>query len=125
MSNHLEHLARRVEGDPFFLACPLRLYAKSEGLSDDALAAGLKCPKETLTAVLLCRAPSEEDESFYEGIERIAAKFSLDPDALAEAVRRGQALFHIARSLNTSNTLLAARDGDAKSGGDKRNGGQR
>jgi len=125
MSNHLDHLAHRLQDDPFFLACPLRLYAKSEGLSDDGLAAGLKCSKETLTSVLLCRAPSEEAESFYEGIERIAARFSLDAEAFAEAVRRGQALYHMARSLNTSNTLLAARDGDAKSSLDKRNGGQR
>lgn len=124
MSNHLEHLARRLEDDPFFLTCALRLYAKSQGLSEEGLAAGLRCSKETLTSVLLCRAPSSEDEAFYEGIERIAAKFSLDTDALAEAVRRGQALFHMARSLNTSNTLLAARDGDAN-GEDKRNGGQR
>jgi hypothetical protein len=125
MSNHLEHLTNRLEKDPFFLACPLRLYARSEGLSEEGLAAHLKCTKETLTSVLLCRAPSGEDESFYEGIERIVAKFLLDADTLAEAVRRGQALFHMGRSPNKSNTLLAARDGDAKSDAGKRNGGGR
>jgi hypothetical protein len=123
MSNHLEHLARRLEDDSFFLACPLRLYAKSEGLSDDGLAARLKCSTESLVSVLLCRAPSVEDNSFYEGIERIAAKFSVNAETLAEAVRRGQAIFDMARAANTSNTLLAARDNDAKSAGAQTNGG--
>jgi hypothetical protein len=122
MSNHLEHLARRLEDDPFFLACPLQLYAESEGLSEDRLAAGLRCSKEALLSVRLCRAPSGEDESFHEGIERIAAKFSVDADALAEAVRRGQAIFHMTRMPSTR-TLLAARDGETQSGEDDNNGG--
>ncbi len=124
MSKHLEHLAHRLQDDPFFLACPLQLYAKSEGLSEEGLAAGLKCSKAALVSVRLCRAPSGEDASFYEDIERIAARFSVDAAALADAVRRGQAIFHMARTLNTSNTLLAARDGDAQRGGDHKNGGR-
>jgi hypothetical protein len=124
MSNHLEHLARRLQDDPFFLACPLQLYAKSEGLSEEGLAAGLKCSKEALISVLLCRAPSGEHASFYEGIERVAARFSVDAGALADAVRRGQAIFHMARTPSTSNTLLAARDSDAQHGGDDKNGGR-
>jgi hypothetical protein len=125
MATHLEHMARRLESDPFFLACPLMLYQKSEGLSDDALAAGLKCSGEALVSVRLCRAPAGEDESFYDDIERIAARFSVDAAALAEAVRRGQALFRMAQSSNTSNTLLAARDGEAKDGGNQKKGGRR
>ena len=124
MSNHLEHLARRLQDDPFFLACPLQLYARSEELNEEGLAAGLKCSKEALISVLLCRAPSGEDASFYEGIERIAARFSVDAEALADAVRRGQAIFHMARTPSTSNTLLAARDSDAQPGGDDKNGGR-
>jgi hypothetical protein len=88
MPNHLEHLARRLEDDPFFLACPLRLYAKSEELGEDELAAAFKCSKEALMSVRLCRAPSQ-DESFFDCIERIATRFAADTDALAEAVRRG------------------------------------
>lgn len=38
MATNLEHLARRLEDDPFFLACPLTLYATSEGLSEESLA---------------------------------------------------------------------------------------
>ena len=123
MGNHLENLARRLEGDPFFLACPLKLYQKSEGFSEDTLAAGLKCSKEALLSVRLCCAPAGEEESFQDDIARIAARFSVDADALLEAVRRGQALFHMTTSNNTSSTLLAARDGDKDRENDQRKGG--
>ena len=108
-SKHLEHLAQRLEDDPFFLACPLKLYAKSEGLSKDGLAAGLNCSEESLLSVQLCRAPSGEDESFQDDIEKIAAKFSADADALAEAVRRGQAIFHLAKAPHADRCACAQR----------------
>jgi len=112
MSNHLENMARRLESDPFFLACPLKLYQMSEGLSEDALASRLKCSKDALLSVRLCRAPAGEEESFIDDVERIAARFSVDADALADAVRQGQALFHMTSAQNSSGTLLAARDRD-------------
>jgi hypothetical protein len=114
MGNYLEHMVHRLEGDPFFVACPLKLYAKSEGLDEDTLAARLKCSKESLVSVRLCRAPGEEEGAFHDDIERIAARFSVDGDALADAVRRGQALFHLTSSRNASGTLLAARDGETE-----------
>src|SRR5262249_47556869 len=108
---------------PFFLACPLKLYQKSEGLGQDALAAVLKCSNDALLSVRLCRAPAGEAESFQDDIERIATRFSVDADALAEAVRRGQALFHMATSdPRVGRTLLAARDG-TKEATEKENGG--
>lgn len=123
MGNHLEDMARRLESDPFFLACPLKLYQKSEGLSEDSLAAGLKCSNEALLSVRLCRSPTGEEESFHDDIERIAARFSVDGDALAEAVRRGQALFHMTSGRNASGTLVAARDGDKERGRNQKKGG--
>ena len=114
MATNLEHLARRLEEDPFFLACPLKLYAESEGLNEDSLAARMRCSKETFVLVCLCRAPTGDDESFQGDIERIAAKFSVDADLLAEAIRRGQAIFEMRRSTNAAATLMAARDGDKK-----------
>jgi hypothetical protein len=122
MANPLEHMARRLESDPFFLACPLKLYQKSEGLSDEGLAAALKSSREALLSVRLCRAPAEE-QCFGDEIERIAARFSVDGDALAEAVRRGQALFHMIGGQNVSATLLAARDGEKDQGGGQTKGG--
>jgi hypothetical protein len=114
MATNLEHMARRLEDDPFFLACPLKLYAKSEGLNEDSLAAQLRCSKETYVLVCLCRAPTGDDESFQDDIERIAAKFSVDVDVLAEAIRRGQAIFQMSRSTSAAATLMAAQDGNKK-----------
>jgi hypothetical protein len=123
MANHLENMARRLESDPFFLACPLKLYQKSEGLTEDMFAAALKGSKKALLSVRLCRAPASEEESFHDNIERIASRFSVDADALAEAVRRGQALFHMTRERNASGTLLAARDGERERATDQEKGG--
>jgi hypothetical protein len=122
MANHLENLARRLESDPFFLACPLKLYQQSEGLDEGTFAVGLKCSKDALLSIRLCRAPVGEEESFLDDIERIADRFSVDADALAEAVRRGQALFHMTSRCNAG-TLLAARDGESEQGADQEEGG--
>ena len=111
MNNHLESLAMRLRDDPFFLACPLALYADSEAMDDTKLAAALGCSPDDLVHVRLCRAP--DALRFTEDIERIASKFKLNPDVLAQAVRGGQAIFHL-REISGSNqgTLLAARDDD-------------
>ena len=114
MAKHLEHLARRLEGDPDFVACPLTLYAQSESLDRDSLASKLRCSEETLTLICLSRAPAEESESFQDGVDRIAAKYSVDGDLLAEAIRRGQAIFKMRQNAETARTLLAARDGPKK-----------
>ncbi len=111
MDAHLENLARRVHDDPFFLGCPLKHYAQSEALSDLALARKLRCDGDELALVRLCRAPLPESDSFSEDLERVAARFSLDADALAEAVRRGQALLEMKQGVKGP-TLLAVRDGD-------------
>jgi hypothetical protein len=123
MANHLDNLARRLESDPFFLACPLKVYERSEGLNEDTFAARLSGSKEALLSLRLCRAPAGEDESFLDDIERIARRFSVDADALAEAVRRGQALFHMTSAPTSAGTLLAARDGEREPGSDEGKGG--
>jgi hypothetical protein len=119
MSKNLEHLARRLKDDPFFVACPLTLYATSEGLDEESLASRLRCSKENFALVCLCRAPAGEAESFQDDIDRMATKFSVDADVLAEAIRRGQAIFQMKRSTESAATLLAARDGKKKRPGNK------
>ena len=108
MATNLENLARRLEDDPFFLACPLTLYATSEGLNAESLASRMRCSKENFTLVCLCRAPAGEAESFQDDIDRIATKFSVDADLLAEAIRRGQAIFRMKQNTESAGTLLAA-----------------
>ena len=120
MASNLENLASRLEGDPFFLACPLKHFAQSEGLDEETLASHLRCSNEALVSVRLCRAPTAESDAFHEEIDRVATRFAVDAGLLAEAVRRGQALFQMTQDGETRRTLLAARDGVAETSlGDK------
>ena len=119
MADHLEALARRLEDDPFFLACPLRLFANSEGLAEEELAARLECSKETLLLLRLCRAPDSDE--FSKDVDQIAARFAINRDALIEAIRRGQAMHHMSKYVESDRgILMAARDRDAKKGRKKR-----
>ena len=112
MSNPLEALARRVESDPFFLAEVLARYARAERLDDLGLAEALGCTPETLTMLRLCRAPRTEAPGFGEDVDCIAGRVGLDADRLAEVVRHGQALEHMAGPAASRGTLLAARDAE-------------
>jgi hypothetical protein len=123
MPKHLANLARRVEGDPFFLACPLAHFARSEGLNEEGLAVRFGCSLESLALVRLCRTPTAESESFHDDVARIADKFSISADVLADAVRRGQAIFHMTAGSESKRTLLAARDSDAEHNADFMTGG--
>jgi len=117
MSEALDRLARRVAGDADFLAAPLALYCRSAGLDDAGLCAVLRCPPERLTALRLCRAPDAEPASaFRRDVAAIADHFGLDADALAAAVRRGQALLRL-RQPADAGTLLAARGRRPEGGG--------
>ena len=111
MADPLETLARRVENEPFFLASTLALFARSEVLDDDALCRFLRCPPESFAMLRLCRTPEEDPSGFQRDVKRIAERFDADKDALAEAVRRGQALQRL-RQAAASGTLLAARDAE-------------
>jgi hypothetical protein len=112
-TDRLTTLAERVEDDPFFLGCPLRLYAKSEGLSEAQLAAALECSPDALVLLRLCRAPTAEQGRFQKGIEEISVRFGIKPDVLTEVVRRGQAIAQLARPGTAKGTLAAARDAEA------------
>jgi hypothetical protein len=117
MSTHLDRLARRVMRDAFFLAAPLARYAESQQMSDDALANYLGCGLDSLTHLRLCRNPDPGPPHFWRDIEKIASRFHVDPDTLAEIVRLGQALFHSHHSsgegvAKSAGYLMAARDGE-------------
>jgi hypothetical protein len=107
----LENLARRMEDDPFFLACPLRLFARSKGLDDSQLANWLGCSMQTLLPLRLCRAPVAESSRFLKDIGRIAATYHVDEAELADAVRHGQAIWQLRQGhAGGARTLRAARD---------------
>ena len=111
MADPLENLAKRLEADPFFLACPLRAVANSNKLDDLQLAEKPCCPQETLVPLRLCRAPAGDAAQFQKDIVLIAARFGVDADALTEMVRLGQALITM-RNGPAARTLRAARDVD-------------
>jgi hypothetical protein len=120
MSTHLERLAGRAAADPFFLAGALSAYARSEALDDAGLAARLGCTPTVLTLLRLCRAPRPEAPVYLQDVARIAARFNLDGERLAEAARQGQALLCLqdpaaGRQDSAAGFLLAARDRPADS----------
>jgi hypothetical protein len=110
----LDALAKRVEGDPFFLAALLKVYAASEHLDDAGLAAALGCRPDALTGLRLCRAPRAEPRDFRADVARIADYFGLDEARLLAVLRRAEALRALAAAqAGTRGLLLAARDGEA------------
>lgn len=108
------HLSRRVAEAPDFLAYALAEYARSERLEDAGLAERLGCAEETLPHLRLCRMPRAAAPWFWQDVEQIAQRFSVNAEVLAEIARRGQSLFQL-RAASTGpkeepNFLLAARD---------------
>ena len=63
--------------------------------------------------VRLCRAPRADPREFWEDVECVASRFGLDPDRLADAVQRGEAIRAMQQAQpGTRGMLLAARDGE-------------
>ncbi|HEX5269303.1 MAG TPA: hypothetical protein VFW33_02395 [Gemmataceae bacterium] len=111
MSDSLKTLAARAENDPFFMASPLAAYARGERLDDAALAAALGCAPGDLAMLRLCRAPRSDPAEFWDDVSRVAERFGIDPQRLAEAVRQGRVLLRFQAPRPGANGLLmAARD---------------
>jgi hypothetical protein len=109
----LQRLADRAAADPQFLAFALTEYAKAESLDRPGLLAALGAAEDRFPHVQLCRAPRADPDGFREDVDRIAAKFGLNRDVLATAVRHGQvAAAHqiAAGDPNEAGFLIAARD---------------
>jgi hypothetical protein len=117
MSSPLEKMARRVQDDPLFLAWALAEYARRERLDDDALAAALGCPVETLTPLRLCRTPGGGPAEFQRGVDRIAEHFGVDAEVIEEAVCCAEARRRLREEAGPRGMLLAARDAEPPDGG--------
>lgn len=108
-------LAARAGCDPHFLAFAFAEYAESEGLDEPGLLKLLAVTPAGLASARLCRMPRSDPAGFGEDVDRIAAKFGLDRDALAVVAKRGQVVAELrlaaeARAAESSTPLLAARD---------------
>ncbi len=114
MNPYLEHLALRVADAPDFFASALAEYARSEQLEDAGLAIRLGCSEGILTHLRLCRMPRAQAPLFWQDVEKIAQRFSLDAEVLAEVARRGHSLLRLRIGAGGQNSekgfLLAARD---------------
>src|SRR4051812_7322006 len=95
MNSPLDALARRAEGDPFFLGHLLAAYAGSESLDEHGLAADLGCRPEVLADLRLCRAPREDPGGFRADVQALADHFGLSFFGLGQVVRRAQALLRL------------------------------
>jgi hypothetical protein len=116
MTDPLALLAARAADDPFFLAAPLAVFARTERLDDTGLAHALGVVVSRLPELQLCRPPRPEPEHFWPDVRQIAGHFGIDPETLADAVRRGQMILRLrARSGapgGEGGTLLAAREAE-------------
>jgi hypothetical protein len=87
MSEPVARLADRAAADPHFLAFALAEYATAQNIDRAGLLAALGAAEERFPHVQLCRAPRADPDGFREDVDRIAAKFGLNRDVLAAAVR--------------------------------------
>lgn len=111
-SRRLRRLVARAREDYFFLGHTLSEYQKLNGMDDDRLAVFLKCRRETLNRLALCRKPDVDSREFAHDLRRIANFAACDADRLVQLLRYVAAL----QSLPVENTqtargfLMAARD---------------
>jgi hypothetical protein len=87
-------------------------------MDDNAVAKHLGCDVATLTHLRLCRNPDRDPPHFWRDVERIANRFDIDTDTLAEVVKLGQALLRTQHPVTegvgeSAGYLMAARDGES------------
>ena len=109
MIDRIDAFARRLRSDPFFLASALEDYAGSEHLDGAGLAAVLGCRVANLGALGLCRRPRSDRQHFTDDVRRIAVRFDVAEDRLAEVVRRSDVLTAL-REAESEDVMAAARD---------------
>ncbi len=110
----LRRAVAHARGHPFFLAALLLDWADREGLDMAGLADRLGCAPADLPRVLLCRRPTGTGPAFRADVERIAARFGLEPLRLTQAIRQATALAAMPPAA-AERWLAAARDREPES----------
>jgi hypothetical protein len=118
VSDFLDSFARRLRRDQLFLASAMEQYARSERLNGGELAERIGVDPETLGRLGVCRRPS--GETFARDVHAIAERFGADEVALAEVVRRADALEALCcGEVAGTEIVAAARDRDGVGEDDK------
>jgi hypothetical protein len=111
MIDRIDSFARRLRSDSYFLASALEDYATSEHLDAVGLAVAVGCRVTDLGSLGLCRRPRSDREHFMADVRRIAERFGISQDRLAEVVRRSDALTAL-REAESEDVIAAARNRD-------------
>lgn len=111
-SHPLALLMERARRDPFFLGFVLDAYARRKCFDDKTLAEHLRCPRDRLPELFLCRCPQGDDPKFAQDVRFIAEYAPCDETQLLLALRETVALAKLSKPSpgKNSSTLLAARD---------------
>ena len=104
----LYRAADRAATEPSFMAHVLETWGKAEGLTWTQAATRLGCTDDTAHRLALCRRPDPSPDRFSGDVERIAAYVNLDPDTVARAVRKADALQALRRTRPSTDTDAAA-----------------
>ncbi|MER3439574.1 MAG: hypothetical protein C4346_19365 [Chloroflexota bacterium] len=103
--------ARAAERRPAFLASVFAAYRAAEHLDEHGLARILKIPPEQVCGLALCLRP--RPEFFAEDVQRIAERFHVAPQTLAEIIRHVEAVAAIqAAGMGEGQIAAAARDAE-------------
>jgi hypothetical protein len=125
----LKRLAERVRDRSFFLGSALAIYQDAEELTEEAMAERLGCSPHTLTLLRLCRMPGHGSHSFERDVNHLAARFEIDGNRLADALREAEFLRAMPESDAGTNSgagwLMAARDRDATENPQRATDGQK
>ena len=113
-SNYLQVLSRKARSNEQFLGSALAVIAAENGLEMAEITSKLKCPKENITILSLCKLPRESAQFFYADVRSISEYSGCDASELANMVREYRAI-NAMRQFNQSQTsydsmLMAARD---------------
>jgi hypothetical protein len=120
----LEWLARRTEGDPFFVSYALAQYKAMHRVGDEELMRVLACTRRDLDRLALCRLPDDRDPAFPEQVQQIATFVSCNANHLISVFREVAAVASLTEQPaheSMSGLLLAARDRKAGDRADRLN----
>lgn len=108
--NILQWAAKRAAEEPRLLGYELREYRVLNDATEDELAATLKCSRDALVCLALCRRPDLSAPSFRADVEQIALHCGASAQKLAALLREVDSLRTI-RQVSVPPLLVAGRSG--------------